>query len=86
MSFALFRRFADRDELVMGADGQNVVIGPALRHRKCNELLALCGFDESEGGRGVANRCVANQVELALHCACNACIALQDSYESFALL
>ena len=57
MSFALFRRFADRDEVTIGADGQRVVLGPALRHRKCNELLALCDLDET--GRGVAaHRCV----------------------------
>ena len=58
MSFALFRRFADRDEVIIGADGQRVVVGPALRHRKCNELLALCDLDET--GRGVAHRYVPN--------------------------
>lgn len=67
MSFALFRRFADQDEIVTGADGVNVVVGPALGHHKCNELLVLCGLDEA--GRGVAQRCVANFLRrfIAMH-------------------
>jgi hypothetical protein len=64
MSFALFQRFADRDEVTIGADGQRVVLGPALRHRKCNELLVLCGLDEAERGHGVANRCAPRELQL----------------------
>ena len=45
---ALFRRFADRDEL----DGSGSVVGVAVRHRKCGELIRLCGFSEAERGVG----------------------------------
>lgn len=45
---ALFRRFADRDE----TDESGRIVGVAVRHRKCGELLRLCGLSEVERGVG----------------------------------
>lgn len=48
------------EELMTGEGGVAVSIGPALRHRKCDELLELCGLRDDDAASGRSRRVDAN--------------------------